>query len=200
MRRGFGIIVSLVMIVGGLSGTLALRGTGSSTALVIVGVVLLIINIIGIAKDNPGEEDGQTSDVIMPRTPDIVDPNSGFMFSGLLEKISSCYQQDLGDNSPMINVGYTGITYVQIIDAPDHEEGEKHNVVLYFQTMSDNKAIIERFKSCYYKDDFDFRESIVYHFFCGDDFEKAAKVISYILATVYCIPIKARLEFEIETE
>lgn len=44
--------ISLIMIVGGLSGTLALRGTGSSTALVIVGVILLIIDILKIVVNS----------------------------------------------------------------------------------------------------------------------------------------------------
>ena len=44
------IIISVIMIIGGLSGTLALRGTGSSGALVVVGVILLIIDIVKIVS------------------------------------------------------------------------------------------------------------------------------------------------------
>lgn len=46
------IIISVIMIIGGLSGTLALRGTGSSGALVVVGVILLIIDIVKIVSRN----------------------------------------------------------------------------------------------------------------------------------------------------
>lgn len=52
MGRIIGILISIIMIIGGLTGTLALRGTGSSTALVVVGVILLIIEIIMIAKED----------------------------------------------------------------------------------------------------------------------------------------------------
>ena len=44
--RIIGLVISLVMIVGGLSGTLVLNGTNSSTALVIVGGLLLVFEIV----------------------------------------------------------------------------------------------------------------------------------------------------------
>lgn len=47
-----GIIISVIMIIGGLTGTLALRGTGSSTALVVVGVIFLLIEVLKIAMVN----------------------------------------------------------------------------------------------------------------------------------------------------
>ncbi len=43
-------LISIAMIIGGLTGTLALRGTNSSTALVVAGVIFLIIDIIGIIR------------------------------------------------------------------------------------------------------------------------------------------------------
>jgi hypothetical protein len=45
MRGILSIIIGLVMIVGGLSGQLALKGTGSSYALAGVGLVLLVIGL-----------------------------------------------------------------------------------------------------------------------------------------------------------
>ena len=46
------IIISVIMIIGGLTGTLALRGTGSSGALVVVGVILLVIDIVKVVSRN----------------------------------------------------------------------------------------------------------------------------------------------------
>ena len=57
MGRIIGIIISLVMIIGGLTGKLALRGTGSSTALVVVGVIFLIIEIVLLVKENKAFSD-----------------------------------------------------------------------------------------------------------------------------------------------
>ena len=45
----FGLLVSIALIVGGLSGELVLRGTDSSSALVVVGFLFLIWDIISIA-------------------------------------------------------------------------------------------------------------------------------------------------------
>lgn len=44
--RIIGLVISLVMIVGGLSGTLVLKGTNSSTALAIVGGLLLVFEVV----------------------------------------------------------------------------------------------------------------------------------------------------------
>lgn len=50
--RVIGIIISLIMIIGGLSGTLVLKGTNSSTALAAVGGVLLLIEIVLLVVSN----------------------------------------------------------------------------------------------------------------------------------------------------
>lgn len=47
------------MIIGGLTGKLALRGTGSSTALVVVGVIFLIIEIVLLVKENKASSEDQ---------------------------------------------------------------------------------------------------------------------------------------------
>jgi hypothetical protein len=51
----------IIFIVGGLSGTLVLRGTGSSLALVAIGVVLLIVRLAQ-ANENNGEGEVVTAD------------------------------------------------------------------------------------------------------------------------------------------
>ncbi len=55
--RIIGIIVSLALIIAGLSRNYVLKGTTSSTALVIVGVIFLIADIIGIVRYNKNNED-----------------------------------------------------------------------------------------------------------------------------------------------
>ena len=45
------IIIGLVMIIGGASGKLALRGTQSSGALVIIGVLLLGWGVFSMARN-----------------------------------------------------------------------------------------------------------------------------------------------------
>ncbi|MCR5617192.1 MAG: hypothetical protein K6F83_02755 [Clostridiales bacterium] len=48
----WGILISVGMILGGLSGRFVLRGTQSSGALVLVGIVFLVIDIIGYIRAN----------------------------------------------------------------------------------------------------------------------------------------------------
>ena len=49
----FGVLISVGLILGGLSGQFVLRGTQSSTALVVAGFVFLIIDFVGIkSKSN----------------------------------------------------------------------------------------------------------------------------------------------------
>ena len=55
----FGLFVSIFFIIGGASGSMVLRGTDSSQALVVVGVIYLIISIISIANHNKQKNEGQ---------------------------------------------------------------------------------------------------------------------------------------------
>lgn len=48
--RIIGLIISIAMIILGLNGGFVLKGTNSSMALVIVGVVFLVFDIIGIVR------------------------------------------------------------------------------------------------------------------------------------------------------
>ncbi len=56
MKRVLGIIISIVIIGLGLSGQFVLKGTNSSTALVIAGVVFLIIEIIAAVIESKRDE------------------------------------------------------------------------------------------------------------------------------------------------
>ncbi|MGE0867303.1 MAG: hypothetical protein AB7P03_01985 [Kofleriaceae bacterium] len=46
------IVIGLVMVVGGLSGKLALKGTNSGGALAAIGAVLIVIGFVRIARAN----------------------------------------------------------------------------------------------------------------------------------------------------
>ena len=54
--RIIGLIISLVMIIGGLSGAFVLKGTNSSVALVVIGFIFLVIDIIGIVRASKEED------------------------------------------------------------------------------------------------------------------------------------------------
>jgi hypothetical protein len=50
------IVTGVLFLIGGLSGTVALRGTGSSGALAVVGIILIIFGAISLGKDNGGSD------------------------------------------------------------------------------------------------------------------------------------------------
>ena len=51
-----GLLISIGLIIGGLSGNLVLRGTNSSTALVVVGFCFLVWDIITLATHNKNKQ------------------------------------------------------------------------------------------------------------------------------------------------
>ena len=55
----FGLFVSVALIIMGLSGQFVLKGTDSSLALVIVGVLFLIFDIVGIVRSNKNKNNNQ---------------------------------------------------------------------------------------------------------------------------------------------
>ena len=50
VARIIGLIISIGLIIAGLSGEFVLKGTNSSAALVIVGAIFLVFDIIGMVK------------------------------------------------------------------------------------------------------------------------------------------------------
>ena len=56
--RIIGIIISVGLIIAGLSGSFVLRGTNSSTALIVAGFIFLAYDIFMIIRDKKKEDDG----------------------------------------------------------------------------------------------------------------------------------------------
>jgi hypothetical protein len=57
-----GLLISIGLIIAGFSGEFVLRGTDSSTALIIAGVVFLIFDIVGIVRETNKDKDSDTQD------------------------------------------------------------------------------------------------------------------------------------------
>ena len=55
--RIIGLIISIALIIAGLSGCFVLKGTNSSLALVIAGVIFLVFDIIGMVRYNKNKFD-----------------------------------------------------------------------------------------------------------------------------------------------
>jgi threonine/homoserine/homoserine lactone efflux protein len=59
--RIIGILVSVALIIMGLSGEYVLKGTESSTALVVVGFLFLLWEVFGLVRDKKKEENNQNN-------------------------------------------------------------------------------------------------------------------------------------------
>jgi threonine/homoserine/homoserine lactone efflux protein len=59
--RIIGILVSVALIIMGLSGEYVLKGTESSTALVVVGFLFLLWEVFGLVRDKKKEDDNQNN-------------------------------------------------------------------------------------------------------------------------------------------
>ena len=57
--RIIGILVSVALIIMDLSGEYVLKGTESSTALVVVGFLFLLWEVFGLVRDKKKEDDNQ---------------------------------------------------------------------------------------------------------------------------------------------
>jgi threonine/homoserine/homoserine lactone efflux protein len=57
--RIIGILVSVALIIMGLSGEYVLKGTESSTALVVVGFLFLLWEVFGLVRDKKKEDNNQ---------------------------------------------------------------------------------------------------------------------------------------------
>ncbi|MDR2232675.1 MAG: hypothetical protein LBE56_06060, partial [Tannerella sp.] len=71
----FGILVSIAMIWGGLSGEFVLRGTNNSTALVVAGFVFLIWDIISIVTHKKQSDEIEEVEVPQPKVDGLVANN-----------------------------------------------------------------------------------------------------------------------------
>ncbi|MDR0232194.1 MAG: hypothetical protein LBI82_08765 [Dysgonamonadaceae bacterium] len=67
-RAIFNLIISIIFIIGGLSGGLVLRGTNSSGALVIVGFVFLSISIYRLATNGQNQTEEEEVNVNIPNS------------------------------------------------------------------------------------------------------------------------------------
>jgi threonine/homoserine/homoserine lactone efflux protein len=59
--RIIGILVSVALIIMGLSGEYVLKGTESSTALVVVGFLFLLWEVFGLVRDKKKEDNNQNN-------------------------------------------------------------------------------------------------------------------------------------------
>lgn len=134
----------------------------------------------------------------LPQEPVYLRRSDEFIYPDIFVHIPNEYKKVLLNdlNNVSIEVCYHGKMVVQFINVPDTAKGETENIgVFFYPYLYEDKAIVERFADNYYIFKFDHKiyndEGTAAYF--GKDIKKAMIVASYILATVYYIPLDERL-------
>ena len=112
-----------------------------------------------------------------------------------LKMISAGWEQFL------VEVCYNGSMVMQFINVPDKEKDEFENIGIFFHPyLYEDEALTERFiksDAILYFDHKIYSDEGTAAYF-GDDLKKAMRVASFVLATVYNIPLDAQLTINVE--
>lgn len=137
----------------------------------------------------------------LPIEPIVISPSTEFALSGM-EQVQSYFEQAFskGSSDGFCSVMFNHSLVLQIIDCSNDSEGRKHEIgIFFFPYLYDDSELMERFEDNHYKHYFsnnplDSEEGADAYF--GADIKKAIRVASYILATVYYIPLDTKLYYD----
>lgn len=112
-----------------------------------------------------------------------------------LKMISAGWEQFL------VEVCYNGSMVMQFINVPDKEKDEFENIGIFFYPyLYEDEALTDRFiksDAILYFDHKIYSDEGTAAYF-GDDLKKAMRVASFVLATVYNIPLDAQLTINVD--
>ena len=130
-------------------------------------------------------------------TPITLSPDSRFIYKGMKETVSRYIPKD---PNTLITVGYdklggNSVTDRAVMQFYRDSDSAELDIAIYFWPPS--HAMLERFERNPFFSDFkEVANDKTYNAYYGRDIDKAVKVASYILATVYYIPMDTQLEFD----
>lgn len=139
----------------------------------------------------------QTSLESLNLAPITLSPDSGFIYKGMKETVSRHIPKD---PNTLITVGYDKIGGSNVTDRAVMQfyrdcDSKDIDIAIYFWPPS--HAMLERFeRSPFFRDFKEVANDKTYNAYYGRDIDKAVKVASYILATVYYIPMDTQLEYD----
>lgn len=138
----------------------------------------------------------------MPKTPIFLGPNEDFMYAGMYETVCAYFKKVLDAKAEhgMIDVCYSlsGIksgkhVVMQFMEDANLAEGEPFDIGIYFYPDNYTPDYAERFKKNFYWQscfkDSSTPEENTYIAYFSEDIDTAVHVASYVLATVYNIPL-----------
>lgn len=181
-------IVGLVLVIAGGIGLVIC----SCSYLVLEYKHLKVLNTTGYGNVSP-----------LPQEPVHLRPSSGFIYPDILRVLPDEYLKMIsaGWENFLVEVLYNGSMVMQFINVPEVGNGEFENIGIFFYPYQyEDEELTKRFIDNYYMWCFDNKiysdEGTAAYF--GDNLNKAMKVASYILATVYYIPLSAQLTIRVD--
>ena len=139
----------------------------------------------------------------LPQNPVYLRRTDEFIYPDIFVHVPNEYEKVIsaGSDNFMVEVCYHGKMVMQFINVPDTAKGETENIGIFFYPyLYEDRALIERFADNYYIFKFDHKiysdEGTAAYF--GKDLKKAMIVASYILATVYYIPLDEPLSVRVD--
>ena len=151
-------------------------------------------------------------------SPIELDPHEGFVYPSMRETVKPYFEDVFKKNFKYgwINVYCDGIAkldwssmqqpVLQIINTPIENQAITSNIGIYFYPyMMEDENLLVRFMNNVFREDFgspnleQLHSDAPQYALYGTDIERAIKVSSYILATVYGIPTDVQLRFVCDT-
>lgn len=161
-----------------------------------------------------GETKSTPQEIILnlPKQPITLNPSEGFMYKGMYEEVSYYFKKVLNSKAShgMIdvclnvpNVKPSKHVVMQFMEDSDLENGEPFDIGIYFFPDCFSSEYGERFRQSFYWESC-FKDSSrpdenTYLAYFGDDIATAVHIASYILATVYYIPLNTVFSYDFDT-
>lgn len=148
----------------------------------------------------------------MPKQPILISPNECFMYRGMYEAVCDYFKKviDSKANHGMIDVCFSipnsspsKHVVLQFMADSDLAHGEPFDIGIYFCPDNYGPEYGERFKRNFYWEtcfkDYSRPDENMYLAYFGDDIDTAIQIASYVLATVYYIPLNTVFSYKYDT-
>lgn len=200
------IFISLGLFAAGMILSISIPNIGlvililGSIGLVICSCIYLFLEYQHAMKMNDPIYYETTS---LPQEPVYLRVRDEFIYPDIYVHVPNEFKKVVlsGSDNFLVDVCYHGKMVMQFINVADTAKGETENIGIFFYPyLYDDRALIERFADNYYIFKFDHKiysdEGTAAYF--GKDIKKAMIVASYILATVYYIPLDEQLYIRVD--
>lgn len=119
-----------------------------------------------------------------------------FEYPDMWDSISTYIQNE---PEALVTVFVDGVDVMQFVNVAYSSTDGQTNIAIYFYPKAFSNAHYKRFLANPYIADFEESEDKTFMASYGTDIDKAVKVASYLLASVYYIPLKTELEYSYAT-